>query len=195
MVDGAPCKVKVANGSEISLFPVLMCAHGDTPWSAKLASGCGHTAVNACHRCGLTGTKRAPDGEKLPAVAFGGTFEPSACRSFDSVGFKESTICYSHPLPNGTFTFDKEGAARICTTDAKYDMRANAAEKATVEEYSKFEAWHGRGDHNNDAASASCIDTIDMQSYSEPHAMKVNEATKRIHGWHIHKERNEMLAK
>jgi hypothetical protein len=162
-VDGEPCKVRVARGNEISLFPVLLCAHGDTPWSAKLAGGCGHTAANACHRCGLTGTKTAPNGEKLPAVSFGGTSEPSACRSFDSRGFHDSTICYSHPLPNGSFTFNQEGSARICTTDDKYDMRANAAEMAAAEEYNRFGDWYGRGDHNNDAASASCK-ILDMHS-------------------------------
>jgi hypothetical protein len=154
-------KVKVGSSNNISLFRILMCGHGDTPCQAKLVCGCGHTAAHACHRCGIVGTKRAPNGEKLPAVTFAGAFEPAPCRNVGHKGFKDSTIPYSHHLDDGKLTLDREGASRILTTDAMYDMRANAAENASAEEHAKFEAWHSDG-NAHDASSSLAITVSDI---------------------------------
>jgi hypothetical protein len=138
VLNGTPLELEVASGAVLSLFPILMCAHGDTPWAAKLACGCGHTAAHACHRCGIVGTKCNADGERLSAVSFGGASEDAECRTFDLQGFHHSTISYTDPH---TRSFNTSEARRIQTTDAMYDMRANAAEKAAVEEHDKFMAW------------------------------------------------------
>lgn len=148
VVDGTPLELEVASGAAVKLFPILACAHGDTPWAAKLACACGHTAAHACHRCGIVGTKRAPNDEKLSAVSFGGVFEPSACRTFNSQGFEESEVSFARAPsgPNALATeFNTTEAARIQTTDDMYDMRANSAEKASSEEHGKFLQWHDAG--------------------------------------------------
>jgi hypothetical protein len=150
-IGGTPLKLKNASGVEVSIFPILMCAHGDTPWAAKLACGCGHTAAHACRRCGIVGTKRNSSNEKLSAMAFGGASGRAACRTFDAKGFQHSTISYSQPHPN-TNAFATTEAARITTTDEMYDMRANSAENASEEEHEKFLAWHGASS-GHDAAS------------------------------------------
>jgi hypothetical protein len=190
-IDGEPCKVKVGSGNHISLFPILMCGHGDTPWQAKLVCGCGHTAAHACHRCGIVGTKRAPNGEKLPAVSFGGAFEPAPCRTFDHKGFKDSTISYSYLLNDGKLTFDREGASRIRTTDAMYDMRANAAENASAEEHTKFEAWHTDCNaHDASSSLATVSDIMQRVPWLRTHHKLCMHSRLHMHGiqgfMHVH---------
>jgi hypothetical protein len=142
---GTPYQTATEAAAGIEIFPILMCAHGDSPWSAKLACVCGHAAENGCHRCGLQSAKQAPNGDKLSSSAYSGAHAPAPCRTFDRTGFKYTKICYlCRPIEDtGTdednIVFNKKEAALIRVDDRKYDMRANSAEEISQEEYRRWE--------------------------------------------------------
>ena len=131
--DGQSMVVRDAthNKGPLSCHPVLVCAHGDGPWGAKLACGCGQTSLRGCHRCGIVGATVAPNGDKLNSVAFGGASQQSEARIIGTDGTWQ-TFNFTYMAADGTF--DLEAAKHIRFSDVGYKLRGNVAEQISEEE-------------------------------------------------------------
>lgn len=134
--DGQPAVEK------IELFPILMCAHGDSPWSAKLAGACGHAALNGCWRCRLQGSQMAPNGAKLGSTAYGGysdnTEEAALAREYSHAEGEWHDIRVNYAKASGgKVIFDRDIAQKLKTTDEDYAARAACSEEISLEELLK----------------------------------------------------------
>lgn len=141
-MDGTPFTVRTGKpgAEEVQLYPVLMCAYGDGPWASKLACACGQTALHGCWRCGIVGSRQAPDGTKLGSTVFGGANAPAPCRTFDleTQTWQEGKVCYAKRTADGAdLVLDRDEAARLKTSDAFFQVRANTAVDITLEEQQK----------------------------------------------------------
>ena len=124
------------NTETVSIFPVLACAYGDSPWSGKLACACGHSAINGCWRCGIQGTRLAPDGiTKLGATSYGGYSANAPARTYDpskASPWTPQEVCYTREGH-----FDRSVAADLKCSNALYSARARLADVITSEELAK----------------------------------------------------------
>jgi hypothetical protein len=136
-----PFTDKAHNGDTVSIFPALMFAHGDAPWSSKRARGCGHTACNGCWRCGIVGVTKTPDGAKIGGTAFGGYSEAAPCRTWDegTGEWVEGEVQYARQEGlSQEPCLDRSEARRLKTPDDMFIMRGNTADHITAEEMGSF---------------------------------------------------------
>lgn len=47
--------MRMLDGTEIDVWPVLGCVEGDMPWLEKIIHSLGHAAKRACFKCALNG--------------------------------------------------------------------------------------------------------------------------------------------
>lgn len=117
----------------IKVFPILTCAHGDSPWSAKLAGACGHAATNGCFRCGVQGTQFTHAGDRLKATSYGCYADQGPARTYDMEQheWKEEKVCLAKQDADGGWVFDRELAERLKTSDDVFVARGNTADNIT----------------------------------------------------------------
>jgi hypothetical protein len=151
---------------KLSLFPILMCAHGDSPWGAKLACACGHAAINGCWRCGIQGTQEAPDGTKLSSTAFGSCFEAGPCRTYDisSGEWTNEKVCFAKEAVRGRFTLDRKLAARLKTSDELYTARGHTAVDISEDEQSKAYVQAAAAASQSSSMAATASDAKQYQT-------------------------------
>jgi hypothetical protein len=135
-INGVGYRTKTHDRRAIEIFPVLMGAHGDAAWTAKLARGCGHSACNGCWRCGIVGTNKAPYGTKLNSVAFGGYHKATPCRTYDREAdeWVEGEVLYASDRPSSGICLDPMEAARLRVPDDVFVARGNTAARIWSEE-------------------------------------------------------------